>query len=78
MGMKGYILHLHQPSVGEICPWVDSYHQNKTATIISHHHDNTRLHIKLIYPGCDKFEQIKLESLHQYRAKMKISGTALP
>ena len=36
MGMKGYILHLHQPSVGEICPWVDSYHQNKTATIISH------------------------------------------
>ena len=39
--------------------------------------DNTRLHIKL-YPGCDKFEQIKLESLHQYRAKMKISGTALP
>ena len=41
-------------------------------------HDNTRLHIKLIYQGCDKFEQIKLESLHQYRAKMKISGTALP
>ena len=34
--MKGYILHLHQPSVGEICPWADSYHQNKTATIISH------------------------------------------
>ena len=32
MGMKGYILHLHQPSVEEICPWVDSYHQNKTAT----------------------------------------------
>ena len=86
MGMKGYILHLHQPSVWEICPWVDSYHQNKTATIIwmlilvniLHMHDNTRLHIQLIYPGCDKFEQIKLESLHQYRAKMKISGTALP
>ena len=83
VGMKGYILHLHQPSVAEICPWVDSYHQNKTATWmlllvnVLHTHDNTRLHIKLIDPGCDKFEQIKLEPLNQYRAKMKISGTAL-
>ena len=44
---------------------------------ILHTHDNTRLHIQLIYPGCDKFEQIKLECLNQYRTKMKISGTAL-
>ena len=44
---------------------------------ILHMHDNTRFHIKLIYQGCDKFEQIKLESLNQFREKMKISGTAL-
>ena len=37
----------------------------------------TQDYIQLIYPRCDKFEQIKFESLNQYRTKMKISGTAL-
>ena len=45
---------------------------------ILHTHDNTRLRIQIIYPGCDKFEQIKFESLNQYTAKMKTSGTYSP